>query len=593
MADLADFDSVLAPVAPTASSTPAPVTTSVPSAAAPAASPVGNGSAQYPWVAPHPVPDGSGGLTNLSDADYAKFMAGAPPSSGSVTPPPAPNAPMPSAPGGGQATPTTQVTPASAVTSQQDPKLAAIDSAIATAPKEVQSASPGAPSSDKEPAKVTGPLANLAAGANEAVAGTLGLPVDLMTGALNLGAKGVNAVAGTNIPAIQNPVGGSNWWQGAMGLLGANPQNVQANGLGDNMARGIGAGVAGAVLPGGLAGQAGRVADAVGQAAPVMRGAADAIAAPSALANAAAGAGAGVGGAVAQYVVPQQYSALAGTVGNLIGGGAVAAGEAATNGLVNAGRNGAQSLLGPISSNSGLAQRAARLAGVDISPQTLTTPDGQTVTASPGQIARAQSQLAGAADMSPGDLAASIPPPDEANPIPGVQGTLGQVSDNAGVMGLERTLRTQGPIKSRVGMAADEARNNQARLDLIRGIASPDAQAETAGNYFQKVQQGIDRAGDLAVSAKQQQAAQVAGQAGGAETVAGAGGRIRGTVDAQHKPSVLEVMAAELMPAIRRSAVLGLDRKGKPVCNAPEQRLVILWRMSLRTKRKQSAGFIR
>lgn len=46
-------------------------------------------------------------------------------------------------------------------------------------------------------------------GVNEGVAQFLGAPVDAVTGALNLGVTGVNALAGTQIPKIENPVGGS------------------------------------------------------------------------------------------------------------------------------------------------------------------------------------------------------------------------------------------------------------------------------------------------------------------------------------------------------------------------------------------------
>ena len=43
-------------------------------------------------------------------------------------------------------------------------------------------------------------------GVNEGIAGILGGPVDLMTGAINMGKQGLNALAGTDFQPINNPV---------------------------------------------------------------------------------------------------------------------------------------------------------------------------------------------------------------------------------------------------------------------------------------------------------------------------------------------------------------------------------------------------
>lgn len=53
-------------------------------------------------------------------------------------------------------------------------------------------------------------------GLNEGIASALGAPVDLATMALNLGAKGVNAVAHTEIPEIKDPVGGGTMFRELM-----------------------------------------------------------------------------------------------------------------------------------------------------------------------------------------------------------------------------------------------------------------------------------------------------------------------------------------------------------------------------------------
>ena len=46
----------------------------------------------------------------------------------------------------------------------------------------------------------TGMVGQTMSGVNEGIAGILGAPVDLMTGAINMGKQGVNALAGTYVP---------------------------------------------------------------------------------------------------------------------------------------------------------------------------------------------------------------------------------------------------------------------------------------------------------------------------------------------------------------------------------------------------------
>jgi subtilisin family serine protease len=94
-----------------------------------------------------------------------------------------------------------------------------------------------------EPEKQGGILRNIGAGANEAIASTVGAPVDAMTWALNQGAHGINALAGTTLPDIANPVGGSDSIKALMGVAGADPRNVGANSGIDRIARGTGSGI--------------------------------------------------------------------------------------------------------------------------------------------------------------------------------------------------------------------------------------------------------------------------------------------------------------------------------------------------------------
>lgn len=63
---------------------------------------------------------------------------------------------------------------------------------------------------------IMGGVEQFGAGLNEGIANFAGTPVDIMTGALNLGSAGINAALGTEIPAITDPVGGSGMTTAAM-----------------------------------------------------------------------------------------------------------------------------------------------------------------------------------------------------------------------------------------------------------------------------------------------------------------------------------------------------------------------------------------
>lgn len=89
-------------------------------------------------------------------------------------------------------------------------------------------------------------------GVNEGIAATLGAPVDLMTMGLNAGIAGVNRLAGTKIPRISDPAGGSGTFQDGLkasgALTDAQPQTT-AQHYGRSIARETGA----MAIPGGVA----------------------------------------------------------------------------------------------------------------------------------------------------------------------------------------------------------------------------------------------------------------------------------------------------------------------------------------------------
>lgn len=134
-------------------------------------------------------------------------------------------------------------------------------------------------------------------GINEGIANTLGAPVDLMTAGLNLIPQGINAIANTNIPTIQNPVLGSQQIKDWMGQ--GNMVFDQSQDLSKQFVRRVGQSVGGAAVPIGTGASAARL----GQQMLI-------------------GGGGGVGAATAQQVFPNNK--LAEFAGELVGSGASA-----------------------------------------------------------------------------------------------------------------------------------------------------------------------------------------------------------------------------------------------------------------------------
>ncbi len=136
-------------------------------------------------------------------------------------------------------------------------------------------------------------------GINEGIAGLAGAPVDLATGALNLIPRGVNALANTNIPTIDNPTLGSQWIKDRFASAGMTGPAPKTRGL--QSLRRVGESL-GAAIP--VAGAAGSLAKGGGQLL--------------------AGMGGGLGAAGAQQAFPG--NPLAEMAGEVAGGGLTAGG---------------------------------------------------------------------------------------------------------------------------------------------------------------------------------------------------------------------------------------------------------------------------
>lgn len=138
-------------------------------------------------------------------------------------------------------------------------------------------------------------------GVNEGIADILGFPVDLMTGAMNLGSQGINALTNSQIPAIEDPVLGSQWMRE---LMGGGLIYDQTDDPTSQFVRRVGQSVGASAIP-------------VGAMANTAR---------QGVAGMLAATGGGIGGATAQQVAPGNVGAE--IAAELLGGGLAGGGLA-------------------------------------------------------------------------------------------------------------------------------------------------------------------------------------------------------------------------------------------------------------------------
>lgn len=146
-------------------------------------------------------------------------------------------------------------------------------------------------------------LSQAMSGVNEGVASTLGAPVDIATGAMNMVPRGINALANTDIPTIQDPFMGGDWWNRQFSDNGAIGEDNGSHPIVRRIGQSVGASAV--PIPGMATG--GR------QVAAML----------------ASGLGGGSGAVIAQQLAPGNQLAEMG--GELIGGG-LAGGASALNG---------------------------------------------------------------------------------------------------------------------------------------------------------------------------------------------------------------------------------------------------------------------
>jgi hypothetical protein len=342
-------------------------------------------------------------------------------------------------------------------------------------------------------------VANMAAGANEAVAFGAGASVDLIAGAINLGIRGINAASGANIPTITNPIGGSESIKSAMGLIGANPENIPANQPIEQIARGVGAGAAAAVAPEGMLaglGEAGLASlyPRTAQFFSSMFGGGGG--ASQAAANAGVGALAGGTGEGAAAAVPEPLAPAARMVGALAGGGvgAVAA-EAPT--LARAGSAAARDYIAPMSGDAQKLALAQRMFSSGVTDRS-------------GALDQLRSAYQGVGGASP---------------------TAYQATGDAGIGAMERQSETAeggvGPFNAR------RAAQNEARVGAIRSL-QPEGDPAAVGAHIRDQLAQIDAMtagiGRQAAQAPQKAASGI----GGAQTPEALGNEARGHLAASN-----------------------------------------------------------
>jgi hypothetical protein len=347
----------------------------------------------------------------------------------------------------------------------------------------------------KDP-RTTGLIANYGAGTSEKTAEFLGLPVDLMTGAINLVPRAINAATDTQHPTIQNPVGGSEWWKSAFGYLGADPRTIVPGDEAEQIARAAGGGTASMILPWGVA-----------RALPVLAGIPGAFqrsfGAGGAPSQAVIGGTAGAGGQIAANAVPEPYKPLAQFGGQLLAGGV--AGLAA-----GAGRTAVNTLGGKI--------------GDYVAPMYAT-----------GQQRLAAARVGGAASNLP-EVRATLAE-DQPPLVPGSQPTTFQLTGDQGLGNLERVVAKNSPDvwMARLG------EQNQARVNAIGGMAPETASPDAVGGFFRQQLSDIDAAHTAQIDAARTGAREAVNNLGGAaplgdanstSVLQGFGQRLRAGLDA-------------------------------------------------------------
>ncbi|WP_152049001.1 hypothetical protein [Aureimonas psammosilenae] len=286
---------------------------------------------------------------------------------------------------------------------------------------------------------------NATAGANSALYSTLGAPVDLARGALNLGVRGYNAATGSDVGLIpENSFGGSRYIAETLGGIDPvlDPRNTVAATTGERIARGAGEGAGYALAPeAAVAGliKTGAASPRIAETAGRVFGRGESVGAVAG--NAAVGAASGAGAQAAMEAAPDAYDPLAGMAGGLIGGGAA-------------------TLAGAVPS---LLRTGGRMVGDYLAPMS-----------EAGRERMASERLrSGTSDINAARESLDNP---GAELVPGSQPTTGQLTGDLGLLGMERGAAVKRPEP----FAQRRADQNAARVGALEGVQTGGAPEKVA-----------------------------------------------------------------------------------------------------------------
>lgn len=370
----------------------------------------------------------------------------------------------------------------------------------------------------------SGAALNATAGVNEGIYGTLGAPVDLVRGAMNLGIRGMNTATGAEIDQIPaDSFGGSQWIGRTLGEAhpALNPENTVANTGGERFARGVGQGVGYTVAPAGVVGGLARGGQLSGRAldtASKITGGSGSVG--SVAANAGVGGAAGGSAVAAMEGAPEEWKPVAGMAGGLVGGGL-----AAMTGTLPA-----------------LAREGARMAGNFAAPMNAA-----------GRERVAGTRLRDAA-RDPDGLGAML---DNGTTelVPGSKPTTFQATGDMGIGELERGSAAKYP-----GLFGERrAAQNAARVGAVTGIQKTGAPEQVAGAVRARLAQ-IDDATQSILDRAAEAARTRTAALGQGRTPESAGDVLRGSLEEARK--VAKAGEKALWDAVDPNGTLALRPSG-------------------------------
>ncbi|ACI52191.1 hypothetical protein Gdia_2446 [Gluconacetobacter diazotrophicus PA1 5] len=184
--------------------------------------------------------------------------------------------------------------------------------------------------------------------------------------------------------------------------------------------------------------------------------------------NFATGAAAYGGGQMADALVPEssKWHPTAELAGQIAGGAGMAGGEALARGGARLASDVARHVTEPLSIGP-------KVAAIDpTTGQPILDANGVPLMTTVGQQRVAARNVAQAAGRTPTDLAAALPPQDEATLVPGSTPTMGQLTGDTSLLGYERNLRN---TVGRAAFTNAEAINTLARRAALEGLAPAEA----------------------------------------------------------------------------------------------------------------------